>query len=779
MFCKDRQLFKKTPIALSVMVSIGMMATPVTTYAELISKATENGCEITASKMEVVPGEEFTLHMTAFGEKANLGIVENAGFLGSIVNSIGDLPASLTVLAPNISTDYTFYVWREDGESVYGGCEVAVSVTPVTYDDSYPNPMCLLNIEKNSAQDLPVEIGDELRLRWYAENAVSAQLRLSPARVLGVVEPEAVLDGSLLVPHRKETNYSLEVWNENGQMSICTANADNIEVRPVPAINEAVFVTTSGDDTGIGNQTDPFLTIQHGIDVVVADDQLSQVLVAAGTYSEQITLTPSAKNVSLFGGFDENNWSHQDPIAHPTSIISDKSWALKQEAKGEGVVHGLSLIAKAPSVTAQMIPPVSVTAVYVSLTGSDSATGTSVDPLRTIQKGVDVAAANSALEQVWVSAGTYNENIVIDQQASGVSLFGGYDQNNWNNRGFSTYETIIESLSEWVIHVSDYHRDGVIEGFTVRTAPQTITENSTRAIILEDITGHLYIQNNLIEAGFGEDGADGGAGTSGLNGENGLAGNVGYGGNGGRSGGSCGFAKGGLGVIDGVPHQASPGTGTAGASGSAPLLQANGWVNHNTIDWVALNGEFGGNGDCGVSGDGGTGGICLFPNPFAPVAITGGGGGGGAGSGGTGASPGFGGGGSIGILAIRSNRVWLYNNTIKTKDGGEGGDGALGGVGGTKGVGADGAVCYVPGWAGAGFRGADGGNGGKGGDSSGGAGGISAGIVRVDSIDLVNPPGADPNSNFITVGGGGFGGKGAGGASDGLDNQHHYDYEMK
>ena len=122
-----------------------------------------------------------------------------------------------------------------------------------------------------------------------------------------------------------------------------------------------------------------------------------------------------------------------------------------------------------------------------------------------------------------------------------MSLYGCYDQNDWNNRDFSNHETIIEPVSEWVIHVSDYQRDGVIEGFTIRTAAQTITENSTRAIILEDITGRLYIQNNIIEAGFGKDGVYGSAGASDLPGENGQAGNVGFGGNGGKSGGGFGF----------------------------------------------------------------------------------------------------------------------------------------------------------------------------------------------------------------------------------------------
>lgn len=779
MFRKTVECIRGKAVALGALgvLGIGMITVPQLARAELLSGAAENGCDITASVLEAVPGEPITLTMTAYGDKIYENIIENSGFLGSIVNWIGDLPGTLTLLAPESTTDYTYYVWRENDETVYGGCEVTVTVIPQAYDETIHAPTCSLQIEKQSAQDLPVEVGDKLLFSWFTENASSAQLRLSPTKLIGVLDTSELARGQKVVKNWNGSKYSLEVWNENGQSATCAASVNDIRTRPVPVLQEAVYVTTSGDDSGFGSQSDPFRSVQHGIDVVAVDSLKSQVWVAEGTYSEQLVISEAAKNVSVFGGFDADNWSTQDPNAHPTVIQSSRSWALKQVSPGTGVVHGLSLLAAA--VTVPTVPPTSTKAVYVSLTGSDSNAGTRIAPLRTIQKALYVAGKDIALSQVWVSAGTYNEHVYIDSTTSGVGLYGGYDPLDWNSNDTALHETIIDSGQDWTIFVKDYHRDGNIEGFTIRTSPAAIHSHSSRAIILEDITGHLYIQNNIIEAGFGRNGANGSFLGHGLSGEVGKDGVALDGGDGGKAGGGCGSGSGGDAfLLAGQPRAASPGTGDNGVSGVTPPNQANGeFLSATSLDWRGLAGGKGTDGACGKSGVGGNRGLCFAPHPWGLYVFPGGGGGGGAGSGGLGATGGYGGGGSIGVLAIRSNRVWLYNNTILTKDGGEGGSGAAGGDPGIGQVGGKGGLCWEQG-AGAGGGGITGQNGGRGGHSAGGAGGISAGIVRIDSVDLVNPPGTDPKANVFVLGGGGFGGQGVGDAQDGIDNRNYYDYPM-
>ena len=788
MFRKSVECIRGKAVFLGALgvLGIGMMTVPQLAQAELLTGAAENGCDITASVLEAVPGEPITLTMSAYGDKIYDDIIENSGFLGSIGNWIGDLPGTLTLLAPESTTDYTYYVWRENDETVYGGCEVTVTVIPQTYDETIHAPTCSLQIEKQSAQDLPVEEGDKLLFSWFTENASSAQLRLSPTKLFGVLDTGELATGQKVVKNWHGSEYSLEVWNENGQSATCAASVNDIRTRPVPVLQEAVYVTTSGDDSGFGSQVDPFRSVQHGIDVVAVDSLKSQVWVAEGTYSEQLVISEAAKNVSVFGGFDADNWSTQDPITHPTVIQSSRSWVLKKVSPGTGVVHGLNLLTTPPSVSVQMVAPTSTKAVYVSLTGSDLAAGTRIAPLRTIKRALYIASIN-ALSQVWVSAGTYNERVYITSSNSGVGLYGGYDPSDWNSNDTILHETIIDSRQEWTIFVSDYHRDGNIEGFTIRTSPAAIHSNSSRAIILKNITGHLYIQNNIIEAGFGRDGTHGVAGGGGADGVVGYDGLDLAGGGGGKAGASCGYGQGGDSFLFArQPRTPSLGTGENGALGETPSSQANGeFLSTHTLDWVGLAGGDGKNGKCGKSGDGGGMGICFAPHPWGLYVFPGGGGGGGAGSGGAGARGGSGGGGSIGVLAIDSNRVWLYNNTILTKDGGEGGNGHWGGNPGIGQVGGKGGLCWGSG-AGGGKGGITGQNGGRGGHSAGGAGGISAGgaggisagIVRIRSPDLVNPPGTDPKANVFVLGGGGFGGQGVGGAHDGIDNRNYYDYPM-
>ena len=63
----------------------------------------------------------------------------------------------------------------------------------------------------------------------------------------------------------------------------------------------AVFVRPGGDDAGPGTMAQPFATIAHALAVVAADPVRWQVLVAAGTYPESLTLPDGA---GLFGQYD-------------------------------------------------------------------------------------------------------------------------------------------------------------------------------------------------------------------------------------------------------------------------------------------------------------------------------------------------------------------------------------------------------------------------------------------------------------------------------------------
>src|SRR5579884_2464920 len=64
--------------------------------------------------------------------------------------------------------------------------------------------------------------------------------------------------------------------------------------------------------------------------------------------------------------------------------------------------------------------------VFVATSGRSGATGTSADPLGTIADGVSTAV-RTGKSRVYVCAGTYAGQVVIDAQHDGISLYGGLD----------------------------------------------------------------------------------------------------------------------------------------------------------------------------------------------------------------------------------------------------------------------------------------------------------------------------------------------------------------
>jgi len=143
---------------------------------------------------------------------------------------------------------------------------------------------------------------------------------------------------------------------------------------------------------------------------------------------------------------------------------------------------------------------------------------------------------------------------------------------------------------------------------------------------------------------------------------------------------------------------------------------------------VQKPGASSGSGGQGCGGGGGTGGALYFFNSGG-----GGGGGGAGGTGGTGGAYGDGGGASIGVFIYNVSNVSLANNIINSGAGGNGGTGTVGGFGGNGSAGGLG----VPGVYAVRFGGTNGGKGGSGaagGDGGSGGGGASVGLVLSTGI---------------------------------------------
>jgi hypothetical protein len=111
------------------------------------------------------------------------------------------------------------------------------------------------------------------------------------------------------------------------------ANCDGID----GDIDQAFFVSSTGSDAGTGTQLDPFRTIGHAVAQAAADPARKQVLVAAGTYAESLTLPDG---VGVFGQYAATDWSRA--AANATIIDSPTSVGVRvANTTAEGYLEGL------------------------------------------------------------------------------------------------------------------------------------------------------------------------------------------------------------------------------------------------------------------------------------------------------------------------------------------------------------------------------------------------------------------------------------------------------
>jgi hypothetical protein len=465
-------------------------------------------------------------------------------------------------------------------------------------------------------------------------------------------------------------------------------------------------------------------------------------------------------------------------------------------------------------------------AIFVDVvTGNDANPGTKAMPKRTIQAGIDAAAAGTKKE-VYISKGTYSSGTII--LASGVSLYGGYDAAmNWK-RSAANLTRISSTSTTAVASPAGNPRLNAIELqlLTITARGTTTAGASSYGIRIANGVG-LTVRGCDITAGDagngspgakgstgakGGDGGDavgttgglggtspcgvpGGNGASGINSDGGGAGNsgspgtsvalgggAGSGGAGGSSG-SCdttssssgGNAPTSTAAPPFGPFPGSPGgPGQNGSAGAAlGSLDSSGNYTPATGGNGLSSGAPGGGGGGGGSGGGsanGTNGTCTNCSAIP----SGGGGGGGAGGCGGGVGAGGRGGGGSFAIAASGTPVTVEDTSLSTGFGGNGGDGGDGGDGGQPGAGGSGAVggarsgcCVCPCFGGCCICGdarqaGDGAPGRQGG--SGGRGGAGAGGPGGPSI-CVYYKGTPANLTRTTCVNGGAGGGGMGGTN--------------
>jgi len=111
-------------------------------------------------------------------------------------------------------------------------------------------------------------------------------------------------------------------------------NDDDDDDNDGPSDEEGVFIAKTGSDDNPGTKAQPLLTVAAGVALAEADDKA--VYIASGEYPEEVITT-----VSLYGGYDENDWS-RNSIANRTTLLGE-GVALTIAGDDEVVIDGLTI----------------------------------------------------------------------------------------------------------------------------------------------------------------------------------------------------------------------------------------------------------------------------------------------------------------------------------------------------------------------------------------------------------------------------------------------------
>ena len=275
--------------------------------------------------------------------------------------------------------------------------------------------------------------------------------------------------------------------------------------------------------------------------------------------------------------------------------------------------------------------------VYVSATGSDSDPGTAAHPKRTLNAAIAAASAASPHEAVYAATGTYDDGVV--DLASGVAVYGGFD-NTWRPAasGHTTVAGRPEAVLADTVTGADLERvtlegalgSGDLSAFGVVATNSTITLRNVSATAAAGASGTdgaappaapLAAPNGTP----GDPGVENSAfpcssGSQPLGGLGAAAPGARHGGQGGSAG--LGGQAGLTGVSGGGGAAGGPGTpavqgdwntpmtywGTDGASGSTGSNGSAGTAAYSSSGYAPTDGADGGSGGGGQGGGGGGGG---------------------------------------------------------------------------------------------------------------------------------------------------------------------------
>jgi hypothetical protein len=157
--------------------------------------------------------------------------------------------------------------------------------------------------------------------------AIVGALSLVPALAAQAADRDTDLDGTPDVSDCKPYDPAVAPGKaDKPDLAFEDTNCDLIDGDAA----DAVFVASSGSDSGTGTRANPFATVQKGVDVALASAR--DVYVAGGTFSH-VTMPATADGVGLYGGYSPADWS-RTPTTEPTTITGSPEALLLDGATG-------------------------------------------------------------------------------------------------------------------------------------------------------------------------------------------------------------------------------------------------------------------------------------------------------------------------------------------------------------------------------------------------------------------------------------------------------------
>ncbi|HEX4627583.1 MAG TPA: hypothetical protein VH137_02245, partial [Gemmatimonadales bacterium] len=152
--------------------------------------------------------------------------------------------------------------------------------------------------------------------------------------------------------------------------------------------------------------------------------------------------------------------------------------------------------------------------VFVSATGHDTGIGTRNDPLKTIGEGIAKAALVSK-PRVYVCNGSYAEQVSLDVQHDGISLYGGFDcARGWTSAGDGGAAEVVSPGALYALRVEGTIKPIAIEDMTFTTPDATGHDttgagNSSIAAFVSNESKGLTFRRVVLRGGAGATGSNG------------------------------------------------------------------------------------------------------------------------------------------------------------------------------------------------------------------------------------------------------------------------------